>query len=189
MGTFFKNAWNNIKSWYGSNAEKLKSITDILVNSENMMIDKGEQYVGDKTGSDSLKLIGTVVGNMAKNTVMQLVLFKTMVLDGMEAISSTLFTASFIRLVSFLTFSSRSLSFSGLLFCHLLGKSTSSIMDGKYGSFSLRDLNGQLSSIFPFVPWKALSRTARINALIGFIIVGNRLQSLQFVRIRVTLLS
>ena len=83
MGTFFKNGWNNIKSWYGNNAEKLKSITDILVNSENMMIDKGVQYVGDKTGSGSLKLICTVVGNMAKNTVMQLVLFKTMVLDGM----------------------------------------------------------------------------------------------------------
>ena len=32
VGTFFKNAWNKIKSWYGNNAEKLKSITDILVN-------------------------------------------------------------------------------------------------------------------------------------------------------------
>ena len=76
MGTFFKNGWNNIKSWYGSNAEKLKPITDILANSASMMIDKDVQHVGDKTGSDSLKLIGTAVGNMAKNTVMQLVLFK-----------------------------------------------------------------------------------------------------------------
>ena len=45
MGTFFKNAWNNIKSWYGNNADKLKPITDILVNSAvnsaNKMIDKG----------------------------------------------------------------------------------------------------------------------------------------------------
>ena len=32
VGTFFKNAWNKIKSWYGNNTEKLKPITDILVN-------------------------------------------------------------------------------------------------------------------------------------------------------------
>ena len=73
MGTFFKNAWNNIKSWYGNNADKLKPITDILVksavNSANKMIDKGVKYVGDKTGSDTLKQIGNVVGNMAKSTV------------------------------------------------------------------------------------------------------------------------
>ena len=73
MGTFFKNAWNNIKSWYGNNAERLKPITDILVNSAvnsaNKMIDKGVKYVGDKTGSDTIKQIGDVVGNMAKNTV------------------------------------------------------------------------------------------------------------------------
>lgn len=73
MGTFFKNAWKNIKSWYGNNADKLKPITDILVNSAvnsaNKMIDKGVKYVGDKTGSDTLKQIGNVVGNMAKDTV------------------------------------------------------------------------------------------------------------------------
>lgn len=73
MGSFFKNAWNNIKSWYGNNADKLKPITDILVNSAvnsaNKMIDKGVKYVGDKTGSDTIKQIGNVVGNMAKNTV------------------------------------------------------------------------------------------------------------------------
>ena len=73
MGTFFKNAWNNIKSWYGNNADKLNPITDILVNSAvnsaNKMIDKGVKYVGDKTGSDTLKQISNVVGNMAKNTV------------------------------------------------------------------------------------------------------------------------
>lgn len=73
MGTFFKNAWNNIKSWYGNNAERLKPITDILVNSAvnsaNKMIDKGVKYVGDKTGSDTIKQIGNVVGNMAKSSV------------------------------------------------------------------------------------------------------------------------
>lgn len=73
MGTFFKNAWNNIKSWYGNNADKLKPITDILVNSAvnsaNKMIDKGVQYVGDKTGSDTIKQIGNAVGNMAKGAV------------------------------------------------------------------------------------------------------------------------
>ena len=73
MGTFFKNAWNKMKTWYGNNADKLKPITDILVNSAvnsaNKMIDKGVKYVGDKTGSDTLKQIGNVVGNMAKNTV------------------------------------------------------------------------------------------------------------------------
>ena len=73
MGSFFKNAWNNIKSWYGNNADKLKPITDILVNSAvnsaNKMIDKGVNYVADKTGSDTMRQIGNVVGNMAKNTV------------------------------------------------------------------------------------------------------------------------
>ena len=73
MGTFFKNAWSNIKSWYGNNAEKLKPITDILVNSAvnsaNKMIDKGVNYVANKTGSDTVRQIGDVVGNMAKNTV------------------------------------------------------------------------------------------------------------------------
>lgn len=73
MGTFFKNIWSNIKSWYGNNADKLKPITDILVNSAvnsaNKMIDKGVNYVADKTGSDTMRQIGSVVGNMAKNTV------------------------------------------------------------------------------------------------------------------------
>ena len=73
MGSFFKNAWNNIKSWYGNNADKLKPITDILinsaVNSANKMIDKGVNYVADKTGSDTMRQIGNAVGNMAKNTV------------------------------------------------------------------------------------------------------------------------
>ena len=73
MGTFFKKTWSNIKSWYGNNADKLKPITDILVNSAvnsaNKMIDKGVNYVADKTGSDTMRQIGNVVGNMAKNTV------------------------------------------------------------------------------------------------------------------------
>ena len=53
VGTFFKNAWNKIKSWYGNNAEKLEPITDILVNaSRNAAINKGVNYVSNKTGSD-----------------------------------------------------------------------------------------------------------------------------------------
>ena len=28
VGTFFKNVWNKIKSWYGNNTEKLKPITE-----------------------------------------------------------------------------------------------------------------------------------------------------------------
>lgn len=73
MGTFFKNAWNTMKTWYGNNADKLKPITDILVNSAvnsaNKYIDKGVDYVANKTGSDTVKQIGNIVGNMGKDTV------------------------------------------------------------------------------------------------------------------------
>ena len=73
VGTFFKNAWNKIKSWYDNNAEKLKPITDILVsvgtNAANNVINKGVDYVSNKTGSDTVKQIANVVGNMAKDTV------------------------------------------------------------------------------------------------------------------------
>ena len=73
VGTFFKNAWNKIKSWYGNNAEKLKPITDILVNAgtnaANAAINKGVNFVSNKTGSDTVKQIANVVGNMAKDTV------------------------------------------------------------------------------------------------------------------------
>ena len=70
VGTFFKNAWNKIKSYYGNNAEKLKPITDILVNAgRNAAINKGVNYVSNKTGSDTVKQIANVVGNMAKDTV------------------------------------------------------------------------------------------------------------------------
>ena len=73
VGTFFKNAWNKIKSWYGNNAKKLKPITDILVNAgtnaANAAINKGVNYVSNKTGSDTVKQITNVVGNMAKDTV------------------------------------------------------------------------------------------------------------------------
>lgn len=73
MGSFFKNAWSNIKSWYGNNADKLKPITDILVNSAvnsaNKLIDKGVNYVADKSGSDTMRQIGNAVGNMAKSGV------------------------------------------------------------------------------------------------------------------------
>ena len=73
VGTFFKNAWNKIKSWYGNDAEKLKPITDILVNAgtnvTNNAINKGVNYVSNKTGSDTVKQIANVVGNMTKDTV------------------------------------------------------------------------------------------------------------------------
>ena len=73
VGTFFKNAWNKIKSWYGNNAEKLKPITDILVNAgtnaANNAINKGVNYLSNKTGSDTVKQRANVVGNMAKDAV------------------------------------------------------------------------------------------------------------------------
>lgn len=73
VGTFFKNAWNKIKGWYDNNAEKLKPITDILVNAgtnaANNAINKGLNYVNQKTGSDTVKQIANVIGDMAKNTV------------------------------------------------------------------------------------------------------------------------
>ena len=73
VGTFFKNAWNKIKGWYDNNADKLKPITDILVNAgtnaANNAINKGVNYVSQKTGSDTVKQIANVVGDMAKGTV------------------------------------------------------------------------------------------------------------------------
>lgn len=72
-GEFFKKAWNNIKGFYANNKDKLKPITDILLNSAskaaNKYIDKGVNYVSNKTGSDTIKQISNVVGNMAKDTV------------------------------------------------------------------------------------------------------------------------
>ena len=72
-GEFFKKAWNNIKGFYVNNKDKLKPITDILLNSAskaaNKYIDKGMNYVANKTGSDTIKQISNVVGNMAKDTV------------------------------------------------------------------------------------------------------------------------
>lgn len=72
-GEFFKKAWNNIKGFYVNNKDKLKPITDILLNSAskaaNKYIDKGVNYVANKTGSDTIKQISNVVGNMAKDTV------------------------------------------------------------------------------------------------------------------------
>ena len=73
VGTFFKNAWNKIKGWYDNNAEKLKPITDILVNAgtnaANNAINKGLNYVKQKTGSDTVKQLANVIGDMAKGTV------------------------------------------------------------------------------------------------------------------------
>ena len=73
MGDFFKKSWNNLKSFYANNKDRLKPITDILLNSAskaaNKYIDKGVNYVADKTGSDTIKQISNVVGNMAKDTV------------------------------------------------------------------------------------------------------------------------
>ena len=73
VGTFFKNAWNKIKGWYDNNAEKLKPITDILVNAgtnaANNAINKGLNYVNQKTGSDPVKQLANVIVDMAKGTV------------------------------------------------------------------------------------------------------------------------
>ena len=53
MGDFFKKSWNNLKSFYANNKDKLKPITDILLNSAsktaNKYIDKGVNYVANKT--------------------------------------------------------------------------------------------------------------------------------------------
>lgn len=73
MGDFFKKSWNNLKSFYANNKDRLKPITDILLNSAskaaNKYIDKGVNYVANKTNSDTIKQISNVVGNMAKDTV------------------------------------------------------------------------------------------------------------------------
>ena len=73
VGTFFKNAWNKIKGWYDNNADKLKPITDILVNAgtnaANNAINKGVNYVSQKTGSDTVKQMANVVGNMTKEGI------------------------------------------------------------------------------------------------------------------------
>lgn len=73
MGDFFKKSWNNLKSFYANNKDRLKPITDILLNSAsktaNKYIDKGVNYVANKTGSDTIKEISNVVGNIAKDTV------------------------------------------------------------------------------------------------------------------------
>ena len=73
MGDFFKKSWNNLKSFYANNKDRLKPITDILLssanNTANKYIDKGINYVANKTGSDTIKQISNVVGNMAKDTV------------------------------------------------------------------------------------------------------------------------
>ena len=51
----------------------MKPITDILVNAgtnaANAAINKGVDYVSNKTGSDTVKQITNVVGGMAKDTV------------------------------------------------------------------------------------------------------------------------
>ena len=73
VGEFFKKSWNNLKSFYANNKDRLKPITDILLNSAsktaNKYIDKGMDYIANKTGSDTIKQISNVVGNMAKDTV------------------------------------------------------------------------------------------------------------------------
>ena len=73
VGTFFMNAWNKIKGWYGNNAKKLKPITDILVNAgtnaANNAINKGVNYVNQKTGSDTVKQLANVIGDMANGAV------------------------------------------------------------------------------------------------------------------------
>ena len=73
VGTFFKNAWNKIKGWYDNNADKLKPITDILVNAgtnaANNAINKDVNYVSQKTGLDTVKQIANVIGSMTKGGI------------------------------------------------------------------------------------------------------------------------
>lgn len=72
VGTFFKNAWRSLKSFYDNNKDKLKPITDILADSAKetatKYIDKGVDYIGNKTGSDTVRRIGNVVGDVLKDT-------------------------------------------------------------------------------------------------------------------------
>lgn len=73
MGEFFKKSWNNLKSFYANNKDRLKPISDILLSSAsksaNNFIDRGVNYIANKTNSDTIKQISNVVGNMAKDTV------------------------------------------------------------------------------------------------------------------------
>ena len=73
VGDFFKKSWNTLKSFYANNKDRLKPITDILLDSAsksaNKYIDKGVDYIANKTGSDTIKKISNVVGSMAKDTV------------------------------------------------------------------------------------------------------------------------
>lgn len=73
VGDFFKKSWNTLKSFYANNKDRLKPITDILLDSAsksaNKYIDKGVDYIANKTGSDTIKQISNVVGSMAKDTV------------------------------------------------------------------------------------------------------------------------
>ena len=70
VDTFFKNAWNKIKGWYDNNADKLKPITDILVNAgtnaANNAINKGVNYVNNKTGSDMSDVANQIQGKESK---------------------------------------------------------------------------------------------------------------------------
>jgi len=72
VGQFFSNAWTKLKGFYKNNADKLKPITDILMNSAknyaNQAIDKGAQWVANKTGNnETVSQITDVLANSAKN--------------------------------------------------------------------------------------------------------------------------
>jgi len=72
VGEFFKGAWGKIKKFYGDNADKLKPITDILMNSAKnyatKAIDKGAQYIANKTGNnETVGQLTNVLSNAAKN--------------------------------------------------------------------------------------------------------------------------
>ena len=72
VGDFFKSSWAKLKKFYGDNADKLKPITDILMNSAkkqvNKYVDKGTKYIADKTGSETLSQIANIVGDTVKDS-------------------------------------------------------------------------------------------------------------------------
>ena len=72
VGDFFKSSWAKLKKFYGDNADKLKPITDILMNSAknqvSKYVDKGTKYIADKTGSETLGQIANIVGDTVKDS-------------------------------------------------------------------------------------------------------------------------
>ena len=73
FGNFMKNAWTKIKGWYGNNKDKLKPFTDILLdsakNTANKYIDKGADYIAQKTGNETIGKLTDVARNMGHDMV------------------------------------------------------------------------------------------------------------------------